>query len=80
MSTDAPTISWPAAPTDLVSARALLSFVADHAMRGLITDKAAGAATKAVEAFCRVERYVEQLRALTKEVERLKKAMPKLTA
>jgi hypothetical protein len=75
--TDAPTITWPAAPTDLQSARLLLSFVADHAMRGLINDKQAGAATKSTEAFVRVERYVEQIRALTKEIAQLKRALPK---
>lgn len=68
-------IVWPSPPTDLASARAMMSFAADAGLRGLINDKQVTACVKACDSFVRAERFVEQIRVLTKEIDRLKKAI-----
>lgn len=77
MSDEPPVIPWPPPPTDLASAKAYLTFVADYAARGLIEPRAAQAATGAVEGFCRVERYAEKIRELERQMAALQKASVK---
>jgi hypothetical protein len=79
----APTNTWPEfppAPTDLASAKAMMSFAADAGLRGMIPEKQVQACVKACAEFIRFERFTEQIRALTKEIAALKKATAKPTA
>ena len=61
----------PETPTDLASARTYLAWIADASLRVQIPRDAALAATKAVEAWVRVENYNVQLRSLEKRIKEL---------
>jgi hypothetical protein len=68
-------VAFPAPPTTLAEARAFLSWVADAALRSIITKDAALGATKACSEWCRVENYSKAIADLRRQVTHLQKTV-----
>lgn len=76
--TDQPTpLAFPAQPTTLDEAKAYLAWIADHALRGLISKDAALGATKALDSWMRAENFAREIRELKKQIAALAKATTK---
>ena len=70
---DSSALAFPAQPATLDDAKAYLTWVADHALRGLIGRDQAFGATKAIEAWLRVENFAREIRELRRQITALGK-------
>jgi hypothetical protein len=68
-------VAFPAPPTTLAEARSFLSWVADAALRGIVTKDQALGATKACSEWCRVEGYAKQIADLEKRLAQLQRTV-----
>jgi hypothetical protein len=68
-------VVFPTPPTTLAEARSFLSWVADAALRSIITKDAALGATKACAEWTRVEGYAKQISELQKRLAQLQRTV-----